>query len=78
MARLLFSIMFLMMSASYTGAGTGETYVYICTGPQSTKYHKTNTCRGLDRCSKEVVKVTLDKAKDMKRTPCGYCYKKKK
>ena len=72
--------MFLMMSASYTGAGagTGETYVYVCTGPTSKKYHKTNTCRGLKSCSKEVVKVTLEKAKQMNRTPCGYCYKKRK
>lgn len=77
MERLLFSIMFMMMSASYSGAGSGETYVYVCTGPSSKKYHKTSSCRGLKNCSKEVVKVTLEKAKEMNRTACGYCYKKR-
>lgn len=53
----------------------GETYVYICTGPQSKRYHKTTECKGLERCSKDIKKVTLAHAEDMGRTPCKICYK---
>lgn len=48
--------------------------VYICTGPQSKKYHKTPDCQGLRSCSKEIKAVSLDKAKSMGRTPCKWCY----
>jgi len=49
--------------------------VYICTGPSSKAYHKTKNCKGLRNCSKEIISVTLDEAKNMNRKPCGYCYK---
>lgn len=48
--------------------------VYICTGPQSKRYHCDRYCRGLSSCSKEVIAVSLEKAKRMGRTPCGWCY----
>jgi len=49
--------------------------VYICTGPMSKRYHRSASCRGLKNCSEKVIKVDVKKAKDMGRTPCGYCYK---
>lgn len=49
-------------------------YVYICTGPKSKTYHKYDDCKGLKRCSKDIVKVSLDKAKSMKRRACKLCY----
>lgn len=49
--------------------------VYICTGPQSKRYHKTPDCQGLRSCSKEIKEVTLEYAKKLGRTPCGYCYR---
>ena len=49
--------------------------VYICTGPMSKRYHCDRYCRGLNSCSKEVIAVSLEKAKKMGRTPCGWCYK---
>ena len=48
--------------------------VYICTGPQSKRYHCTPKCKGLHSCSKKVIAVPLSKAKLMGRTPCGWCY----
>ena len=51
------------------------TYVYICTGPQSKRYHKASTCRGLSNCSKEIRRVSLEKARSMGRTPCKWCHK---
>lgn len=49
--------------------------VYVCMGSQSKRYHKTPQCMGLSKCSKEVKEITLEEAKKMGRTPCGYCYK---
>lgn len=61
--------------------GTSETKspqaggkVYICTGPQSKRYHCTPNCRGLNSCSKEIKEVTIEYAKKIGRTPCGWCY----
>lgn len=49
--------------------------VYICTGPYSTKYHKTAQCRGLKKCSAKIKQISLEDAvKKYKRKPCGYCY----
>lgn len=48
--------------------------VYICTGPKSKSYHKTEKCEGLRSCSREVKGITKDKAVQMRRKPCRYCY----
>ena len=46
--------------------------VYICTGPQSKKYHLNKNCTGLRNCSAEVKAVTKDQAVQMGRGLCGY------
>ena len=56
-----------------TGAAN-ETTVYICTGPNSKRYHKHSDCRGLGKCSGEIKAVTVSKAESMGRTPCKWCY----
>ena len=52
-----------------------DTYVYICTGPKSYRYHSKRDCRGLNSCSGNIEEVTIAKAKSMERTPCKICYK---
>lgn len=49
--------------------------VYICTGPQSKRFHKTSSCRGLNSCSKEIKAMSIEQAKKIGRTPCSWCYK---
>lgn len=51
-----------------------EVYVYICTGPTASRYHRSQYCSGLNNCSGSIVQVTLAKAKAMHRTPCKKCY----
>ena len=79
MKRLLCILFVLALGTTglnaYKSSATNEVEVYICTGPQSKRYHKTSSCKGLKSCSREIVKVPLKKAKDLGRTPCGYCYK---
>lgn len=51
-----------------------EPTVYVCTGPTASTYHKTNRCSGLNRCSGDIIPVSLSKAKQMGRRPCKKCY----
>lgn len=57
------------------GNSQTEQTVYICTGPQSKRFHKTSHCRGLNSCSGEILAVSISKAQSMGRTPCKWCYK---
>lgn len=54
-----------------------QTYVYICTGPNATKYHCKSDCRGMNNCSKDVIRVTEAYAKNKGRTKCKICYARK-
>ena len=76
MKHLLLAILLVLAPTNSTDVThSGETYVYICTGPMSKRYHKSPRCRGLDNCSKEIQKVTIGYAKILGRTPCKWCYK---
>jgi hypothetical protein len=48
--------------------------VYICTGTQSKRYHKTEDCIGLSKCSRSIEEISIEEAEELGRTPCGYCY----
>ena len=52
----------------------GDGSVYICTGPKAKVYHRTARCSGLNRCSGDIVSVSLEKAKQMGRRACKKCY----
>lgn len=57
-------------------ADTQETTVYYCTGPNSKRYHKHKSCKGLKKCSGKIIKCTKLDAIHKGFTPCKYCYKK--
>ena len=46
---------------------------YICTGPYAKVYHSTSQCKGLNRCSGEIKKVSLEEIKESRRA-CKICY----
>lgn len=50
-----------------------EITVYICTGPNSEVFHKYSDCKGLSRCSGDVIQVPLDDVIRYRR-PCKICY----
>ena len=66
-ALLITSIFFL--TASFISK---DTYVYICKGGNSKRYHLVKNCRGLKRCSHKIEKITLIKAKKVGRTLCKW------
>lgn len=48
--------------------------VYICNSGRAYAYHNSLSCHGLGRCTHEVEKVTIAKAKEMGYRPCKICY----
>jgi hypothetical protein len=54
---------------------TKQEYVYLCEGPYSKVYHKSETCKGLSNCSTRIHKVTLEEAVKMGRRPCRIEYR---
>ena len=51
-----------------------DTTVYICTGSSSKRYHKTDKCKGLLKCGKEILEVKQSYAESKGKTPCMMCY----
>ena len=64
---LVLAIFFIVTSFSSV-----DDTVYIC-GPQGAKkYHYSETCRGLNACSHEIVKISKSKAQSYGLTLCGW------
>lgn len=53
---------------------SSQQMVYICTGPNSKRYHRSSNCKGFNRCSGSVRKLSVEQARQMGRTPCKWCY----
>lgn len=48
--------------------------VYVCDGPHSEVYHKKESCRGLHRCSGQVIETYKKDASENLRE-CEICYR---
>ena len=46
--------------------------VYICKGKSSERYHLDKECRGLKNCSTDIYSVSLEEARKLGRTLCGW------
>ena len=50
-----------------------EAYVYLCDSKSAYSYHLDINCRGLKRCTHDIIKVTKAKAiNDYRRKLCGW------
>lgn len=75
MRTLILSALALILSGQVsTEVKTKEATVYICTGPKAKKYHATQTCRGLNRCSGSIRQLSVSSARAKGFTPCKICY----
>lgn len=61
--------------ASLYSAPSQSGMVYVCTGPNSERYHKSSDCTGLSRCSDEIEAYSREEARSLGYTPCGICYR---
>lgn len=46
--------------------------VYLCDSPNATKYHYNENCRGLKACKHPIIQVTLEEARKLRKTLCGW------
>jgi len=60
--------------ASFPRIAKQTTYVLICDSPNAYAYH-VKYCHGLNSCKREIMKVSLEKAIELGRKPCGNCYR---
>ena len=54
---------------------TKTNVVYVCDGKYATKYHDSANCRGLGNCKGDIVKMTIDQARNNGKTACSICCK---
>ena len=71
---LLLSPTFETIASKNVVQTNNEEKVYICTGSSSKRYHKSSSCRGLKRCSGEIIRVSKSDAIERGKTPCRICY----
>lgn len=71
---LLLAVMAMAFTSADMPTQEQTTYVYVCTGPSATRYHRTPDCSGLNRCSREIKKITLTEAEKKGRTACKKCF----
>lgn len=66
--RLLVFLLFFTLTSFHDV----KTSVYICGSTGAKKYHYTESCRGLNACKHQIVKVSLNKAQEYGLTLCGW------
>lgn len=49
--------------------------VFICKGPSSKVYHKSDRCKGLSKCSTEIYNVSIEEVKKQGRRACRIEFK---
>ncbi|TBH74898.1 hypothetical protein EWU22_05360 [Aquirufa nivalisilvae] len=67
---VLFLISFSNESFAKRKMSVVENYVYLCNGPNSKVYHRSEKCKGLNRCSTQISKVLVSVAQDKGRRAC--------
>jgi len=63
---LLSSSLFVLLSTS------NSTNVYICNSENAVAYHYDKTCRGIKRCTHDILEVTKEEALEKKLRLCGW------
>ena len=51
-----------------------QRFVFVCKGPSSKVYHKSEKCKGLSHCSTQIYKVMEEEAKSIGRRACRIEY----
>ena len=74
LSLLFFTVSITPLQAQKKKTETSQTYVYLCNSKTAYVYHSSKYCRGLNRCSHGLIKVTLTEAKrDYGRRACMIC-----
>lgn len=74
MKKIFFIICLVMLTSSTTEFVqlTSNQDVFICDSRTGKKYHFTKTCRRLNACKAPIKKLSLESAKKIGKTLCGW------
>jgi hypothetical protein len=67
MKKLTLSLFVILLFSGFTPEKFSSS-VYICTGPKANVYHLTNTCKGMNRCSGDIVGVSWEKLRNQEKS----------
>ena len=62
------SVMMLLMSFS------PDTSVYFCDSSTSVAYHASENCKGLNKCTHNIIRITVNDAIGRGKRACKICY----
>jgi len=65
---LAFSLFLLSFQSSSNGN------VFVCDSTTSYAYHRTENCRGLNRCSHQIIQITESEAQNRGKRACKICF----
>ncbi len=65
-------LLFCMLTLVVVNTNTSSSDVYICISKTASKYHLSESCKGLSRCTHQVKKTSKDEAKRLGYTLCGW------
>lgn len=67
MKKLLILLIVLLLTSTES-----YTEVYICDSKDGKKYHYTKSCRGLNACKHNIIKMHINEAKNRGKTLCSF------
>jgi hypothetical protein len=65
-------ILLLSITMFFLNVSSDSSDVYICVSKTASKYHYSETCKGLSRCTHTISKVSLKEAKSSGYKLCGW------
>jgi hypothetical protein len=68
----IITVLIAILIQGYSSTGSSDT-VIVCISKTSYKYHA-RSCKGVKACTHEIKKVSIAEAREMGKTPCGFCY----
>lgn len=64
------TLLLILSAYTLTLLPSQSTTAYICVSPTAKKYHYSKSCSGLQKCTHEIRKTTVDEAKKIGYTVC--------
>lgn len=61
-----------VVTATLSLGSSKQPDVYVCKSDTGSRYHLNKDCHGLKRCKHQIEKMSINKAKKIGRTICGY------
>jgi uncharacterized membrane protein len=72
MKKLIITIVIISLPTIYGFTTLAGSEVYICVSKTASKYHFSQNCKGLSRCTHTITKVSLTDAKAKGYSLCGW------